>query len=137
MKNQKSLPITVLLVDDNEMVRHSLSLFIKFHQDFRLVGEAANGLEAVDLCVTRKPDVILMDINMPVINGIVATKVIRQISPATCILALTSLEDNGKIDQVLEAGANAFLFKTASIDEIAQSIRNICSPNGNNFEASI
>ncbi len=126
---ENSSPISILLVDDNEMVRRSLSLFLTMHDDFHLAGEAADGREAVDSCITLKPQVILMDINMPIMNGIEVTKIIRQVAPDVCILALTSLEDNGLVDEIMDAGANAFLLKKASIDEIAYAIRTLCNSN--------
>ena len=124
-------PINILLVDDNEMIRHSMGLFLKNFDDFHLVGVAANGKEAIGICEELKPDVVLMDIKMPVMNGVEATRIIQQNFADICILAFISLEDYDMIQDILSAGANSVLLKKASIDEIANKIRDACSDCGN------
>ncbi len=123
---EKNSIIKILIVDDNDMVRRSLRLFLELHDDFQLLGEGGDGNEAVQLYSQLQPDVILMDIKMPVSNGIEATKTIRQLDHRVCILALTSLNDNGKVEEMMAAGANAYLLKQASIDQIAHAIRELC-----------
>lgn len=124
-------PINILVVDDNDMVRRSLGLFLNSQADFHMLGIAANGKEAVDFCEEHNPDVILMDINMPIMDGIEATEIIRQRWPDMRILVLSSLHDEGKIQQVLDAGANSFLHKASSIDELAQAIHQVMNNTGN------
>jgi DNA-binding NarL/FixJ family response regulator len=119
-------PINILIVDDNEVVRRSLDLFFRTQPDLNLVGEALNGKEAVASCDDLQPDVILMDINMPVMDGITATKIIQQKHPDIYVLALSSLEDNGSVKAMMEAGAKSYLLKSTSIDEIAAAIRSSC-----------
>jgi DNA-binding NarL/FixJ family response regulator len=115
----------ILLVDDNEMVRQSLGLYLSTHDDFCLLGEAANGWEAVIFCSGQRPDIILMDINMPVMDGIEATKIIRQRWPEIRILAITSFGDNGTAQKMLDVGAESCFQKNSSIDELTQTIHKV------------
>ncbi len=115
--------IRVLIVDDNEMTRSGLALFLEAFDDFTLVGQAANGVEALQSCAQIQPDVVLMDLMMPEMDGIAATRAIRQAFPHTQVVALTSLGDQELAPAALSAGAAAFLLKNASIDELANTIR--------------
>jgi NarL family two-component system response regulator LiaR len=115
--------IRVFLVDDHEMVRSGLAVFLDGFDDLVLVGEAANGQQAVDLCAGLQPDVVLMDLMLPDISGIEATRLIRQANPAVRVIALTSFHDDTLVQTALQAGANGFLFKNASVDELADAIR--------------
>jgi len=120
----KKEPITILLVDDHEMVRRGLTVFLKSFDDLILVGEAANGKEAVDFCRQLKPDVILLDILMPVMGGIEATKVILAEFPDVKIIAMTSFNNEDIVTEVIRNGAIGFLMKNTSIDDLAAAIRN-------------
>jgi len=120
-------PIRVLIVDDYEMVRSGLATFLEAFDDLELVGEAANGTEAVRLCATVRPNVILMDLVMPEMDGIAATRAIRQAYPAVQVIALTSFGDQDLVQRALQAGAVSYLFKNASIDVLANAIRTACS----------
>jgi DNA-binding NarL/FixJ family response regulator len=133
---KKNSTISILIVDDNEMVRRSLRLFLELHDDFKLIGEAVNGQEAVMICSGLSPDIILMDIKMPVMDGIEATRLIRAQNPSMCILALTSLNDNSKVEEIMSAGANAHLLKQASIDQIDDAIRHLCDFQENSLRES-
>lgn len=126
-----TVPIKILVVDDSDMVRRSLGLFLNSYEDFQMVGEAANGIEAIDFCRQHQPDVILMDIKMPLMNGVEATRIIRQRWPDTGILVMSSMHDEGLIQHVLDAGANSFLHKTSSIDQMAQAIQQLTNGTGN------
>jgi len=113
----------VLLADDQEMVRHSLATFLALFDDLQLVGEASNGVEALRLCAEHQPDVVLMDLVMPEMDGIAATHAIRQKNKAIQVVALTSFQDEDRIQAVLEGGAIDYLLKNVSIDELSETIR--------------
>ncbi len=115
-------PIRILIADDQDVVRRGLSLFFDAFEDLELVGEAVNGLEAVRICDELQPDVVLMDLMMPEMDGINATRIIRQNHPNTQVIALTSIQDDESVSQMLEAGAIGYLLKSASIDELANTI---------------
>ncbi len=119
----QSDPIRVLVVDDHEMVRRGLAVFLDAFDDMVLVGEASSGEEAVRLCETLKPDVVLMDLLLPGTDGVAATRMIRQLSPDIQVLALTSYKEEELVQAALQAGAIGYMLKNASIDELAQAIR--------------
>lgn len=123
MKNSSPQPIRVMLVDDHAMVRRGLATFLKVFDDLQLVGEAENGEAAIHLCAQVLPDVILMDMVMPDMDGAVATRLIRQQFPQVQVLALTSFKEGNLVKNTLEAGAIGYLLKDVSADELAQAIR--------------
>jgi NarL family two-component system response regulator LiaR len=116
-------PIRVMLVDDHLMVRQGLATFLKVFDDLELAGEAPNGLAAVQLCAQLRPDVVLMDMVMPEMDGATATHLIRQQNPNVQVLALTSFKEEKLVQNALQAGAIGYLFKDVSADELAQAIR--------------
>ena len=116
-------PIRVVIVDDHAMLRKGLGVFMMSYPDLKLVGEAANGKEALALCVTAQPDIILMDLMMPIMDGIVATHHIRTDFPEIKVIVLTSFGEERLIKNVLEAGAISYLFKKVSADNLALAIR--------------
>jgi two-component system, NarL family, response regulator LiaR len=118
-----SIPIRVMLVDDHTMVRRGLATFLKVFDDLKLVGEAADGETAVSLCRQILPDVILMDMVMPDIDGVTATRLIRQNFPTVQIIALTSFKEESLVQSALQAGAIGYLLKNVSAEELAQAIR--------------
>lgn len=115
--------IRVLVVDDYALMRAGLVTFFSVFDNLELVGEASDGQEALDLCAQVQPDVVLMDILMPVMNGIEATRAIRQHYPKVNAVVLTSTTDDDLIEAALEAGAAGYILKTATIDELANSLR--------------
>jgi two-component system, NarL family, response regulator LiaR len=115
--------IRVMLVDDHAVVRSGLGAFLMAFDDLELVGEAPNGAEAVRLCRSFKPEVILMDLMMPEMNGAEATKAIRAICPTIQVIALTSFKEPDLVQSALEAGAIGYLLKNVSGDELAAAIR--------------
>ena len=116
-------PIRVMLIDDHAMVRRGLATFLKVFDDLQLVGEAESGEAAIRLCAEVQPDVILMDMVMPEMDGAVATRAIRQQFPQVQVIALTSFKEGDLVKNALEAGALGYLLKDVSADELAQAIR--------------
>lgn len=116
-------PIRVLIVDDHAMLRKGLAVFLMSYDDLKLVGEAANGEEAFALCSTVRPDVVLMDLMMPIMDGISATRHIRHEYPEVQVIVLTSFGEEMLIKDVLEAGAISYLFKKISADDLVKAIR--------------
>ncbi|MGD8472661.1 MAG: response regulator transcription factor [Anaerolineae bacterium] len=115
--------IRVLLVDDHAVVRSGLSAFLLAYDDLVLVGEATSGEESVRLCDRLKPDVVLMDLVMPGMDGAQATRAIRKRCPTIQVIALTSFKEQELIEGALEAGAIGYLLKNISADELAKAIR--------------
>jgi len=116
-------PIRVMIVDDHNMVRRGLVAFLKVKADLELVGEAGNGQEAIDLCEQAQPDVILMDLVMPEMDGTTATRIIRQRWPHVQVIALTSFQEKELVRDVLHAGAISYLLKNVSVDDLTEAIR--------------
>lgn len=121
MSNSPS--IRVMLVDDHAMVRRGLATFLKVFDDLELVGEAGDGETAVSLCGQILPDVVLMDMLMPDVDGVTATRLIRQQFPSVQVLALTSFKEKELIQSALQAGAIGYLLKDVSAVELVQAIR--------------
>jgi NarL family two-component system response regulator LiaR len=117
----------VLLADDHAVLREGMRNLLEREKDLEVVGEANDGVEAVELVSKLKPAVVLMDIVMPKLNGIEATKQIKQVSPATCVLILTAYSDIRYILGLLEAGASGYLLKSSRGNEIIGAIRAVCS----------
>jgi two-component system, NarL family, response regulator LiaR len=115
--------IRVLVVDDHAMVRQGLATFLKVYDDLALAGEADSGRSAIQLCAQLKPDVVLMDMVMPDMDGATATRLIRTQSPLIQVIALTSFKDALLVQSALQAGAISYLLKDVSADELAQAIR--------------
>ena len=116
-------PIRVLLVDDHAVVRSGLSAFLLAYDDLELVGEAPNGERAVHLCQQVQPDVVLMDLVMPGMDGATATGLIRDKCPEIQVIALTSFKEKELVEGALKAGAIGYLLKDVSADELAGAIR--------------
>jgi NarL family two-component system response regulator LiaR len=112
-----------MLVDDHTMVRRGLATFLMVFDDLTLAGEADSGAAAIQLCAQALPDVILMDMVMPEMDGATATRLIRQQYPQVQVIALTSFKEGKLIKNALEAGAISYLLKDVSADELAQAIR--------------
>jgi serine phosphatase RsbU (regulator of sigma subunit)/DNA-binding NarL/FixJ family response regulator len=118
-------PIRVVIADDQPIVRSGLGALLMAYSDLELVGEAEDGQQAVELCELVQPDVILMDIKMPTMDGIAATREIRQRWPDIQILVLTSFKEKGKVQSALDAGATGYMLKDVGADELAQAIKNV------------
>ena len=115
--------IRVLVADDHEMVRRGLATFLRAFADLELAGEAADGAEADRQCAAVQPDVVLMDLKMPGVDGVAATQTIRERFPPIQVIALTSFREEGLVQRALEAGAIGYLLKTVSAEELARAIR--------------
>lgn len=112
------------------MVREGLKVFLSTSDDIEVVGEAANGAEAVDLCARLEPDVVLMDVLMPVMDGAAATAQITAACPGVQIIALTSFVEEALVQQVLDAGAISYLLKDSRPESLMQAIRDACNGHG-------
>jgi NarL family two-component system response regulator LiaR len=119
--------IRVMLVDDHKVVRSGLSALLYAFDDLRLVGEAGDGEEAIALSCRLLPDVIIMDLVMPRMDGATATRVIRQLYPQVQILILTSFKEDDLVHDALKAGAIGYLLKNVTPDELAKAIRSAYS----------
>jgi two-component system, NarL family, response regulator LiaR len=115
--------IRVLIVDDHLVVRSGLTALLLAFDDLELIGEARDGRAALDLCATGRPDVVLMDLVMPEMDGASATRAIRQAHPTTQVIALTSFHEGDLVTAALQAGAIGYLLKHVSADELADAIR--------------
>ncbi len=123
--NRTMEKICVLIVDDHTVVRGGLRLFLLAFQDLDLVGEASSGQMAIDLCRIHQPDVVIMDLIMPGMNGIETTYQIRSKFPDIKVIALTSFPDEQLVLDVIEAGASGYLLKTTSATELVEAIRDV------------
>lgn len=122
-------PIRILIVDDHAMVRSGLRMFLIAFDDMELAGEAGNGIEAVKLTGQLHPDIILMDLIMPAMDGLMATREIHKKYPDIKIIALTSFSDAQLIHDAVEAGVSGYLFKNTTANELANAIRSVYGGN--------
>jgi DNA-binding NarL/FixJ family response regulator len=117
------MSIRVLLADDQALFREGLETLLSIHKDIQVVGQAVNGQEAVDIALKLRPDVILMDMQMPILNGIGATRRLKQSQPDCRVIMLTTFNDNETIFDALRAGAVGYLLKDVGSAQLAESIR--------------
>ena len=122
--------IRVMVVDDHYMVREGLKVFLSTIDDIEVVGEAENGAEAIERCLELRPDVVLMDMLMPVMDGATATGRIRETHPGTQVVALTSFVEQELVQEALDAGAISYLLKDAGPEKLAQAIREAVAGRG-------
>jgi NarL family two-component system response regulator LiaR len=116
-------PIHVMVVDDHAVVRSGMEAFLDSYEDLEMTGYARTGEEAIEKCVELKPDVVLMDLLMPGMDGAAATKILRQKCPKTQVIVLTSSKEATMIQKAIQAGAIGYLLKDVQADEIAEAIR--------------
>lgn len=119
----ESQPLRILIVDDHPMVRSGLQDFILAYDWMEAVGEAKNGVEAVEFCATHEVDVVLMDIVMPLMDGSEATRRILALGKPVKVIVLTSFHEQDLVQQALKAGATSYLLKNVSAEELAEAIR--------------
>lgn len=121
-------PIRILLADDHELVRTGFRIILGAQPDFEVVGEARNGREAVELAETLQPDVICMDIQMPEVDGIDATRmIVAKPNSTVAVLILTTFDNESQLFDALDAGASGFLLKNSSPDDLADAVRTLAS----------
>jgi NarL family two-component system response regulator LiaR len=115
--------IKVLVVDDHQVVRQGLRTFLDLQEDISVIGEAEDGIQALELVRELKPDVVLMDLVMPHMDGIAATQQVRALGLSTKVIALTSFSEDDKVFPAIQAGAASYLLKDVSPDDLAEAIR--------------
>ena len=116
-------PIRLMLVDDHEIVRAGLRMLLQSQPDVEIVAEAGSGEEAIELVQTHRPDVVLMDVTMPGMNGIEATRQLKMCCPSVAVLALTIHEEEDYFFRMLDAGASGYIPKRAAPDDLLRAIR--------------
>jgi NarL family two-component system response regulator LiaR len=122
--------IAVMIVDDHARVRHGLRTYLSTCSDLRVVADAANGEEALERCTEARPDVIVMDMMMPIMDGPTATGRIRELYPSCQVVALTSFVDPVMVKQALDAGAISYLLKDSSPETLVEAIREASQGRG-------
>jgi len=121
------MTIRVVLADDHSVVRKGVREFLEDEPDITVIGEATNGQQAVELAIALQPDIVVMDIKMPQLSGVDATKRIRTDAPKVRVLALTAYDDDPYIFGLLEAGASGYVLKTAESSELVRAIRAVAA----------
>jgi NarL family two-component system response regulator LiaR len=123
MTDDVGAPIRVVIVDDHLLVRSGLEAVLAMYEDIVIAGEAGDGPGAVQLCRETRPDVVLMDLVMPGMSGVEATREVLAACPGTKVVALTSFTDEGLVEDTLRAGATGYLMKNVSGDQLAEAVR--------------
>ncbi|MCR3921410.1 MAG: response regulator transcription factor [Firmicutes bacterium] len=119
----------VLVVDDDALIRDSLQMLLELESDFEVMGTAANGQEAYQHCLQQQPDLILMDIRMPVMDGVLGTRMIKEHFPHIHIVILTTFKDDQYIKEALKNGAAGYILKSQPADSIIESLRAVAKGN--------
>jgi NarL family two-component system response regulator LiaR len=117
------LDVRVLIVDDHRLVREGLRTYLELIEGIRIIGEAKNGIEAIDQVQKHEPDIVLMDLVMPDMDGIEATRKIQELHPNTKVIVLTSFTDDENVFPAIQAGASGYLLKDISPSDLSQAIR--------------
>jgi len=120
----------ILLADDHSVVRQGFGLILSSQPDFEVVGEAANGREAVERCAELQPDVVVMDVSMPELNGIEATRRLSEVAPRTRVLALSMHKDSVYVREILRAGARGYLLKDSVDNDLISAVRSVAKGDG-------
>ena len=129
-------PIRILIADDHALLRHGLATLISLHDDLAVVGEARDGREAVDLARKLTPDIVIMDLSMPLLDGVEATRQIRESLPSTKVLILTTFGTSVDIARAIQSGASGAFVKDSEDDELIDAIRTIAA-GGKAFSGEI
>ncbi len=117
--------IKILIADDHAMFRQGLRKVLSLERDMEIVGEAENGVEAIQLAKKLKPDIVIMDIKLPQINGLEATQMIKKVEPDIGIIILSMYEDEAHILEGVQSGASGYMLKRLPVEELAQAIRTV------------
>jgi DNA-binding NarL/FixJ family response regulator len=120
-------PLRILIADDHAIVRQGLKLLIDSQPDMKVIGEAATGEAAVEQATTEKPDVVIMDVSMPGLNGLLATRLLKKRQPELTIVALTRHEDKAYLEELLRAGASAYVLKQSPPTEFLRAVRAVAA----------
>jgi NarL family two-component system response regulator LiaR len=115
--------IRVMIVDDHAIVRQGLIVSLENFEDFEIVGSIGDAREAITICTNERVDVVIMDMVMPNMDGVTATRIIRERSPQTQVIALTSFDSDNTVQQALQAGAISYLMKNVSVEDLANAVR--------------
>jgi len=121
--------LRILLAEDHQTVREGIKLLVNSQPDMEVIGEAGDGEMAIKMAAELRPDILLMDISMPTMNGLLATKRLRRISSDLKILTLTRHTDDGYLQQLIGAGANGYVLKQSAPTELVNAIRTVCAGN--------
>jgi len=121
--------LKVLVVDDDALIRDSLELLLAMEEDIEVIGTAANGQAALELCKKTPPDIVLMDIRMPVMDGVLGTKVIKEQFPKVNVVILTTFRDDEYIKMAIKNGASGYILKSQQAESIVESLRSVAGGN--------
>ena len=125
MSEQKKQPITIVLVDDLAQTRDSIKRLFAFESDFEVIGEAGNGIEGVDVVKKLKPNIVLMDIKMPDMDGIETARILTETIPTTGVIMMSVMNDEEHRQLAKLAGARAFLSKPVTFDDLYDTVRQV------------
>lgn len=128
-KEMKAVPLKVLVADDDALIRDSLKLLLELEDDFEVCGVAKDGREAFALCQENQLDLVLMDILMPVMDGVLGTRLIKEHFPAVRVVILTTFKDDAYIREALKNGAEGYILKSQPSDSIMESLRAVAKGN--------
>jgi two-component system response regulator NreC len=129
--------LRVILADDHITVRHGLKLLINGERDMTVVGEASDGAAAVKLALECRPDVVVMDVSMPGVNGLLATRMLKKSLPAVAVVMLTRHADDAYLQELLRAGASGYVLKQSPPSELLQAIRATATSSGKYVDSSL
>lgn len=119
-------PIRLILADDHALLRQGTAELLRREPDLEVIGEASNGLEAVELASSLRPDLVAMDVRMPALSGLEATRRLREIAPEVRVLVLTAYDEDQYVFSLLQAGASGYLLKSAPVSELVKAIHRVC-----------
>ncbi|MCL6601880.1 MAG: response regulator transcription factor [Paenibacillus sp.] len=128
MENQNAgkTPIKVLLADDHQLFREGLKRILNMEDDIEVIGECGDGIQVLEFCNVTKPDIVLMDINMPIENGVEATQKVRDMFPDIKVIILSIHDDESYVFETLRKGANGYLLKDMEAESLINAIRSVC-----------
>jgi DNA-binding NarL/FixJ family response regulator len=129
-RDEGAPPVRLLVVDDHDLVRESTKFLLKGEPDLAVVGEAVNGRQALELCRQLRPDLVLMDVRMPEMDGLTATRVIKEEMPAISVIMVSAYESEDYRREAANAGAADYLLKDASRQQLLEAVRNALGQRG-------
>lgn len=130
MKGSTTQPARLLIADDHPMMRESTRYMLAEEPDLEVVGEAANGQEALELCRRLSPDLVLMDVRMPVMDGLTATRAIKEENPAIGVLVVTAYESQDYLLEATRAGASGYILKDAPKEQLLEAVHKVLAQRG-------